>query len=89
MRHARDDYNRIQDPAGLIPDDEPVFLIRAKDMLGPDIVEEWANQAEFIGVDPVMVQAAREHAKAMRLYQVQHGHKVPDMPIDQSIYKGA
>jgi HSP20 family protein len=26
MQHARDDYDRIQDPSGLIPDDEPVFL---------------------------------------------------------------
>jgi hypothetical protein len=30
MKHARDDYNRIQDPAGLIPEDEPVFLLRAQ-----------------------------------------------------------
>ena len=28
MKHARDDYNRIQDPAGKIPEDEPVFLLR-------------------------------------------------------------
>ena len=26
MKHARPDYDRIQDPAGLIPDAEPVFL---------------------------------------------------------------
>lgn len=32
MKHAREDYNRIQDPAGLIPDGEPVFLIRGKDI---------------------------------------------------------
>ena len=34
MIHARDDYNRIQDPAGKIPADEPVFLLRAQDELG-------------------------------------------------------
>lgn len=33
MIHARDDYNRIQDPAGKIPADEPVFLLRAQDAL--------------------------------------------------------
>lgn len=31
MKHAREDYNRIQDPAGLIPEDEPVVLFRAQD----------------------------------------------------------
>lgn len=33
MRHAREDYNRIQDPAGKIHEDEPVFLMRAQDAL--------------------------------------------------------
>lgn len=33
MIHAREDYNRIQDPEGKIPDDEPVFLLRAQDEL--------------------------------------------------------
>lgn len=36
MRHARPDYNRFQDPAGKVPDDEPVFLLRAQD---PDAAE--------------------------------------------------
>lgn len=31
MLHSRKDYMRIQDPAGLIPADEPVFLLRAQD----------------------------------------------------------
>jgi len=33
MIHARTDYDRIQDPAKLIPDDEPVFLLRGQDKL--------------------------------------------------------
>lgn len=31
MKHARPDYDRIQDPAGIIPEDEPVFLLRGQD----------------------------------------------------------
>ena len=31
MLHARQDYMPIQDPRGLIGEDEPVFLLRAKD----------------------------------------------------------
>lgn len=29
MKHAGEDYNRIQDPENKIPADEPVFLLRA------------------------------------------------------------
>lgn len=35
MIHAREDYNRIQDPKGLIPQDEPVFLLRGQDRFTP------------------------------------------------------
>lgn len=31
MRHTRSDYNRIQDPLNLIPENEPVFLLRSAD----------------------------------------------------------
>ena len=34
MIHARPDYNRIQDPAGLIPDDEPVMTVAIREALG-------------------------------------------------------
>jgi hypothetical protein len=40
MRHARADYDRIQDPDGLIPQDEPVFLIRGQDRAAP-AMERW------------------------------------------------
>ena len=38
MKHAREDYNRIQDPAGLIPADEPVFLLRGQDEFTPKMM---------------------------------------------------
>lgn len=45
MRHAREDYNRFQDPAGIIPADEPVFLVRGQDLLAPATLRFWANLA--------------------------------------------
>jgi hypothetical protein len=60
MIHARDDYNRIQDPAGLIPQDEPVFLLRAQDVAAPQIVAAWADAIERLGGSPELVAAARE-----------------------------
>lgn len=79
MLHAREDYNRIQDPEGLIPEDEPVFLVRAQDAVGPSVVEDWANRAESRGVDPEMVSKARKQANRMRQYQAMHGSKIADM----------
>ncbi|MGV3515603.1 hypothetical protein [Luteitalea sp.] len=80
MKHARKDYDRIQDPAGLIPDDEPVFLLRAQDVLAPDIVLAWANEAERIGADPDLVLKARAQVKAMRDWQYLRTCKRPDGP---------
>lgn len=80
MKHARSDYNRIQDPAGLIADDEPVFLIRAKDAAGPLTVLMWAQEASRLGAAEEIVQSAIEHSLRMIQWQVKNGKQVPDMP---------
>ena len=77
MKHAREDYNRIQDPDGLIPEDEPVFLLRAQDVVSVQTVETWARLAEESGADPDIVHRARRHANEMRKW---HNKKIPDLP---------
>jgi hypothetical protein len=84
MKHAREDYNRFQDPEGKIPADEPVFLLRAQDKVAPDVVEAWASLAEIWDADKDIVQRAREHAQAMRRWQDEHGCKIPDLPKPDS-----
>lgn len=42
MIHAREDYNRTQDLDNKIPEDEPVFLLRAQDQVAADVVRIWA-----------------------------------------------
>lgn len=79
MKHARVDYNRIQDPANLIPDDEPVFLIRGQDPAGAVAVLAWADEAEKRGASPEMVWKARQHASAMALYALEHGKRWPTL----------
>lgn len=79
MKHARQDYDRIQDPAGKIPDDEPVFLIRAQDQNAPAIVDAWADMAERRGARDDIVAAARAQAAHMRLWQRDHAAKTPDL----------
>ena len=49
MKHARPDYDPIQDPRGLIPDDEPVFLIRGQDLFAITTLEHYAWQVEQFG----------------------------------------
>jgi len=80
MLHARPDYNRIQDPLREIPQDEPVFLLRGQDVAAPQVVEMWALLAHDAGAKDDIVQAAYEQAQAMRIWQFEHGSKVPDMP---------
>lgn len=43
MIHARNDYQRIQDPANKIPADEPVFLLRAQDKTAAEVVRYWVR----------------------------------------------
>lgn len=81
MKHARSDYDRIQDPAGLIPDDEPVFLIRGQDMAAVGTVLRWACIAEGMGAEEDIVAAARKQARAMEQWQNKHDrYHLPDMP---------
>ena len=49
----------------LIPDDEPVFLVRGQDAVGAATVRAWADMAQDAGAAPEIVQIAREHAKKM------------------------
>ena len=49
----------------IIPENEPVFLIRGQDVVSGDAVRAWANLAESNGADPVIVESARNHAELM------------------------
>lgn len=77
MKHARADYDRIQDPAGLIPDDEPVFLLRGQDATAARHVRDWADHVELRGGSTEIVQMAREHAAKMDAWPKK---KLPDLP---------
>lgn len=80
MKHARADYDRIQDPAGLIPEDEPVFLLRGQDRAAPSTLRHWADFALALGADGEMTGLAYDHADVMEKWQAAHGGRVPDLP---------
>lgn len=81
MKHARPDYDtRIQDSAGLIPDDEPVLLVRAQDACALATIDAWLDQADAIDVDEHTFALVREHRQRILDWQAWHGTKVPDAP---------
>jgi len=77
--HAREDYNRIQDPDGKIGEDEPVFLVRAQDSASVDCVVAWAHVAEKHGASLKIVELALKHADRMMQWQAEHGSKIADL----------
>jgi hypothetical protein len=78
MKHAREDYNRIQDPAGLIPEDEPVFLLRAQDQLACKVVAYYATLCEKVQA-PEIAAKARMHSDLMAAWPKK---KIPDLPSE-------
>ncbi len=79
MKHARSDYDQIQDPSGKIPEDEPVFLLRAQDISAPWALEEWIRHAEMSGAKPDIIKLARKQLLAMNKWQDRFGNKVADL----------
>jgi len=79
MLHPRKDYQRIQDPAGKIPEDEPVFLLRAQDSAAAGTVRFWANSNQRMGGDPRLTEMALEHARQMEAWPKK---KLADLPVD-------
>ena len=63
MIHSRADYNKNLDKK--IPKDEPVFLIRAQDIVSGDAVRVWADLNDEAGGDPEASEQAREWSKKM------------------------
>ncbi len=79
MKHARADYDRIQDPAGKIPKKEPVFLIRGQDLVGPDTLRDYAMRAHKAGASNDIIIAALDQARAMEKWQREVARKTPDL----------
>ena len=91
MIHARSDYNRIQDPAvdnpELFPDasspiseDEPVFLVRAKDDAFCETLTAWMKTHLDNGGDPKLVIAVAKHLGKAISWREKNETKTADAP---------
>lgn len=83
MKHARQDYDRFQDPAGLIPEDEPVMLFRAQDKYFDKVLRYYRQLVEHDGGDNKILDAITKHLALAKLWPKK---KSPDMPTDARIY---
>ena len=92
MKHARKDYDRIQDPAlgdpsllgegcSPIAEDEPVFLIRAKDKhFVPMVIDYITRTVKDPGGDLQTAEALSKHVVGALRWQEANGTKTADMP---------
>jgi hypothetical protein len=85
MKHLRTDWQGIQDTTGetSIGDDEPVFIVRAKDPCAPATVRAWAAQAHAAGSDLNLCVRVLQWADEMEAYAREHfagQQHAPDAP---------
>lgn len=59
-------------------DDEPIFVLRAKDKHAPHVVRLWASLAKETGCPPTKTKEAHELADRMEAWAQQNGSKFPD-----------
>ena len=85
MIHARGDYDRIQDPAGKIGVDEPVFLVRAQDISAPATLRFWAEENHRNGGDIALSELAESTADLMEDWQKSHNAKAADLLAGEAV----
>lgn len=85
MIHARNDYQRIQDPENKIPVDEPVFLLRAQDKTAPAVLREWVRLNKNLLKEDIKANRVKDDAelnarkKAIALADA-HAFRMEDWP---------
>ena len=80
MKHAREDYNRFQDPENKIPEDEPVMLFRAQDRHFIRVLKYYADMLDA-AMNKEVAKAVRRHIEDAKIYRVKKGViiKEPDL----------
>lgn len=82
-------YGNVTTERGTIAPDEPVFIIRGRDVSAPDAIDAYAEVAAANGADETLCATAHERADSIRDWQLQRPDvvKVPSIDPGQ-IVKG-
>ena len=75
MKHNNKNFESIQDTKkdSRIPKDEPVFLIRGQDKLGPQILRTYADMYDLMGGQRAISAGVRAQAFKMEEWQARTG----------------
>jgi hypothetical protein len=65
-------YGRVTTERGTIGPDEPVFLIRARDVSAPDALYAYASAAESHGAGETLCTNARKRGDEIAAWQAEH-----------------
>ncbi len=89
MLHARKDYNeRIQDNANIIPEDEPVLLLRAQDVNALATLHEYGRLVHTSpNPDTAIVEGVRRQIGRFINWRKRHTDSVkePDMSMEDVV----
>lgn len=81
MKFIGEDYTkRITDNAGIIPEDEPCFLFRAKDKHFAQVMRHYAWLCRMDGNEE-QAEKVNGFIPSIESYQDKKGRKAPDIPI--------
>jgi hypothetical protein len=61
-----------------VAEDEPVFVLRARDKLAPLAVMDWIARAEMMGVSREKIDGAIDLLHKMWVWRAANGSKLPD-----------
>lgn len=76
MKHAREDYARIQDPENKIGEDEPVMLFRAQDKFFIDVLYFYRALLERDNPKSELIPLVTDHIKRVYAWQQDNADKV-------------
>ena len=71
-------YGQVTTEKGDIPDDEPVIVFRARDILLPTVLASYYNLCSEAGSPPHHLNGILEAREAVVEWQKTHDTKVPD-----------
>lgn len=72
----------------IIPDDEPVFLIRAKDLNAPKAVQAWLElYIENGGADHTLIVGVERHIQLILAWQEQNASKVKNADVPKGVMR--
>lgn len=80
-------YGRVSTERGTIEHDEPVFVIRGRDLAAPDAIDAYAEAAAKNGAGVDITDVCHERADAIREWQRDHPEvlKIPSTEPGQIV----